>query len=135
MIPYPLYLELAQPPRPQTSHERELAALAARAACRTPRPPLLERLALRRLSRTLAVTDGAVTIRHATTDDDRSALARIALLEGRPLPGGPALVAQVDDRIVAGLPLATDEPLADPFRARRDVVQLLRVRAAQLPAA
>jgi hypothetical protein len=134
MIPFPLHLELGHPPRPQTSHERELDALAARAARRTPRPPLFERLALRRLCRTVAVTDGAVTIRHAT-EADRPALARIAVMEGRPLPGGPALVAQVDDRIVAGLPLATEEPLADPFRARRDVVQLLRVRAAQLPAA
>ena len=135
MFPHPLRLGIAQPPRPLTSHERELLAHGACASRRrTPRPPLLERLALRRLFRAVGVTDGAVTIRHAT-DDDRTALARIALIEGKPLPGGPVLVAQVDDWIVAVLPLATDEPLADPFRARRDVVQLLRVRAAQRPAA
>ena len=121
-------------PPTQSSYERELAAIAARSARRTPRPKLLARFALRRLFAGPAVTDGAVTIRHAT-DADRNALTRMAVAEGKPLPGGPALVAQVGGRVVAGLPLETEEPIADPFRARRDVVQLLHVRAAQLAAA
>jgi hypothetical protein len=41
----------------------------------------------------------------------------------------------VEDRIVAGVPLGTGEVVADPFRARRDVVLLLELRAAQLAAA
>jgi hypothetical protein len=44
------------------------------------------------------------------------------------------IVAEVGDEVVAGVPLATGEVVADPLRARRDVVLLLEVRAAQLAA-
>jgi hypothetical protein len=136
MIPFPQHLDLLQQqPRPQTTMERELAAIEARVARRSSREPLLKRFALRRLfgSGPAPATAGEITIRQAT-DADRPALERLADLDRRPLPEGVALVAEVDRRIVAGVSLATAEPVADPFRARRDVVQLLQVRAAQLAA-
>jgi hypothetical protein len=135
MIPFPLHLEMLQPqPRPMTSIERELAAIHARAARRPKRQPLLSRLALRRLfGRGPVTSSGEITIRRAT-DADRTALERLAQLDQQPLPRGATLVAEVDRRIVAGVSLDTAEPVADPFRARRDVVQLRQVRAAQLAA-
>jgi hypothetical protein len=136
MIPFPRHLDLLQQqPRPQTTMERELAAIEARAARRSARAPLLKRFAVRRLfgAGPAPATAGEITIRHAT-DADRPALERIAELEQRPLPDGAALVAEVDRRVVAGVSLATAEPIADPFLARGDVVQLLQVRAAQLAA-
>lgn len=41
----------------------------------------------------------------------------------------PALVAEVGRRLVVSVSLVTAEPIADPFRARREVVELLQVRA------
>lgn len=141
MIPFPqlgvgfLGDLLQQPQRPQTTMERELAAIEARIANRPTRQPFLQRLAVRRLFRpgALMPSAGEITIRHAT-DADRPALERLAQLDQRPVPDGAALIAEVDRRIVASVSLETAEPIADPFRARRDVVQLLQVRAAQLAA-
>jgi len=39
------------------------------------------------------------------------------------------LVAEVDDRIVAAIPLAGGPAIADPFHPTADIVELLRVRA------
>jgi len=45
---------------------------------------------------------------------------------------GAALVAEVDGRLRAALPLDGSGPIADPFHRGNDLVELLRVRAAQL---
>ena len=119
------------------SVERELAQLAAISARRAsgrahPRRSLL-RFLVRRRARRCAASGSTITIRPATPRD-RAQLQRIAALDERPLPPGDALVAEVDERIVASVSLETGEPVADPFRARGDVVLLLELRAAQLAA-
>jgi hypothetical protein len=75
----------------------------------------------------------AVTIRRATPDD-RTALERLAQLEGRTAPDGPALVAQVEDRILAARWLRDHTTLVDPFRPTRELVSLLETRARHLGA-
>ena len=75
----------------------------------------------------------AVTIRR-TTPDDETALERLAQLEGRTSPGGPALVAEVDDRILAARWLGADQTLADPFLPTQELVSLLETRARHLGA-
>jgi hypothetical protein len=73
----------------------------------------------------------AVTIRR-TTPDDRTGLDRLAQLEGRIAPGGPALVAEVDDRILAARWTSEDVTLADPFVPTGELVSLLDTRARHL---
>lgn len=46
---------------------------------------------------------------------DAAALRRLAELEGRPAPEGDVLVAEVEGRVLAALPLSGDPVLADPF--------------------
>jgi hypothetical protein len=73
----------------------------------------------------------AVTIRR-TTPDDRPGLDRLAQLEGRIPPSGPALVAEVDDRILAARWTSDDVTLADPFLPTCELVSLLDTRARHL---
>jgi hypothetical protein len=51
---------------------------------------------------------------------------------GPPLGGESALVAEVDGRLRAALPLDGGAPIADPFYRGAELVDLLRLRAAQL---
>ena len=74
-----------------------------------------------------------VTIRHAH-EGDAAALARLAALDSKRVPDGPALVAESGTRIVAALPLADEGAIADPFVHTAELVALLRMRAAQLSA-
>lgn len=78
-----------------------------------------------------AVADEPVALRLCTVHDD-PALERLARLEGRPLPQGRFLVAEVAGELVAALPLRGGPPLADPFRATAHLLPLLRLRARQL---
>jgi hypothetical protein len=75
----------------------------------------------------------AVTIRR-TTPVDRKALERLADLEGRTAPAGAALVAEIDDRILAARWIREGVTLADPFRPTAELVSLLQTRARQLGA-
>jgi hypothetical protein len=77
--------------------------------------------------------DVAVTIRRALPED-RSALERIAQLEGRPLPSGAALVAEVDGRVVAARWLDGGATLSDPFQPTSELIALLDARARHLGA-
>ena len=62
-----------------------------------------------------------------------SGLHRLAALEGRELPEGPFLLAEVDGDVVAAAPLdGKSEPLADPFRPTADVIDLLAYRTRRL---
>jgi hypothetical protein len=64
---------------------------------------------------------------------DRVALERLAALEGRTLPEGTFLLAEVHGELVAAAPIETDaEPLADPFRPTADICDLLAIQAARL---
>jgi len=63
---------------------------------------------------------------------DEQALGRLAGFDGRPAPKGPHVVAEVDDQVVAALPLGPGEPLADPFRPTAHLLPLLELRAKQL---
>jgi hypothetical protein len=80
--------------------------------------------------------------REATTDmvirtaggADTERLERLAQLDSAPAPSGPTLVAEVDGRLVAALPLGGGRPLADPFVPSAGLVHMLELRAAQLRA-
>jgi hypothetical protein len=75
----------------------------------------------------------AVTIRRATPHD-RSALERLAQLEGRRLPAGGALVAEVDGQVLAARWLDGGATFADPFQPTGELVSLLATRARHLGA-
>ena len=77
------------------------------------------------------VTAEAVALRLCSVGDD-DALERLAALEGRRVPAGRHLVAEVGGELVASLPLLGGRPLADPFRPTAHLLPLLRLRAAQL---
>jgi hypothetical protein len=72
-----------------------------------------------------------VTLRYANAADD-TRLRELAQLDSGPVPELPALVAEVDGRLRAALPLDGSAPLADPFHRGAELIQLLRVRATQL---
>ena len=66
------------------------------------------------------------------TVHDTPALEALAALEGRPLPQGCFVVAEIDGALVAAQPLDGGQPFADPFRSTTHVLHLLRLRAQQL---
>jgi hypothetical protein len=76
---------------------------------------------------------GDITIRRARSRD-RDALDRLAALDSRATPRGDALVALEGKDLVAALPLDGGEPIADPFQFTAEIVDLLRLRAAQAEA-
>jgi hypothetical protein len=79
----------------------------------------------------VAASDLAITIRLAS-NDDRTAILRLAELDFRKAPSGPMLLAIVKGHLWAALPLEDDEALADPFNPTAALVDLLRVRKALL---
>jgi len=72
-----------------------------------------------------------VTLRFAAAAD-RARLHHLAELDSREIPSGPVLVAEVDGRLRAALPLDGAAPIADPFHRGTELIELLRMRAAQL---
>ncbi len=71
---------------------------------------------------------GAIALRRATPTD-RAALDRLAQLDDADTPAGDVLLAELDGRLVAALPLDGGRPLADPFVRTQEIVDLLKVRA------
>ena len=63
---------------------------------------------------------------------DDPAIERLAALSERPVPFGRLVVALVDGRLVAALPLAGGYPLRDPFVKTAHLLPLLELRADQL---
>jgi hypothetical protein len=61
---------------------------------------------------------------------DRAELERLAILDERPLPPAPHLLARSDGELTAALSLATGEIVADPFRRTAEVQRLLEAHAA-----
>jgi hypothetical protein len=85
---------------------------------------------LRPAQRTAAdVTE--IELRLCRVGDD-PALDQLAELAERPLPFGRLVVAVVDGRIVAALPIAGGHTLTDPFVRTAHLRPLLELRAAQL---
>jgi len=66
------------------------------------------------------------------TPADQHRVQILAQLDSAPAPTGEVLIAEVEGRLMAALPVDGGEPIADPFRRTADVVALLRARAAQL---
>jgi hypothetical protein len=81
--------------------------------------------------RTPAVDLSEIDLRLCKASDD-SELERLAALSEQPLPPGRLVVALVDGRIGAALPLTGGPLLADPFMRTAHLVHLLELRAAQL---
>jgi hypothetical protein len=71
----------------------------------------------------------SVVLRVARPDDE-AILQRLAVLDSRPVPAAPVLVAEVDGEALAALSLADGAVVADPFRSTSSLVELLRVGAA-----
>jgi hypothetical protein len=72
-----------------------------------------------------------VTLRYASAADTPG-LRRLAELDSGSVPDLPALVAEVDGRLRAALPLDGSAPLSDPFHRGAELIELLRMRAGQL---
>lgn len=74
-----------------------------------------------------------VTIR-LDTAGDAARLYQLAALAGSRLGPGPFLVADVDGRVLAALPLRGGSVVADPREGSRQLLPILELRAAQLRA-
>lgn len=74
---------------------------------------------------------GHVIVR-LSTPDDRAELERLAALDSAARVRGQALVAESGAGILAAVSLETGEAIAHPFVRTAELLELLRVRAAQL---
>ena len=74
-----------------------------------------------------------ITIRR-TDARDALGLGRLAQLDGTVYCGAPALVAEVDGRLVAALPLDGSRAFSDPFERTAQPLAMLRLRRDQLDA-
>jgi len=73
-----------------------------------------------------------ISIRPAHRDDFVE-LWRVASLDSASVPAEPLLVAESDGRLVAALSLDSGDAIADPFLRTVPALDLLRLRASQLP--
>jgi hypothetical protein len=70
----------------------------------------------------------SITITHST-EADAQKVWRLALLDDRRPPKGPALLAYAGDELLAAVGLLDGRAVADPFRPTADVVEMLRFQA------
>ena len=77
----------------------------------------------------MSTSHDTVTIRRI---EHTEPLRGLAERDSRDLLAGPALVAEVDGRILAAISLSDRRVLADPFSRTDEVRSLLELRAAQL---
>ena len=75
----------------------------------------------------------SVAVRFAGPEDE-AAMRRLAALDSKKLADGPYLVAEADGDVIAALAIGSDHAVSDPFRWSIDVVELMKIRAAQLRA-
>lgn len=75
---------------------------------------------------------GAVEMRRASGPADERAVGRLAQLDEMTPPRGDVLLAEVDGRLVAALPLEGGPAIADPFVPTQEIIELLALRAASL---
>jgi hypothetical protein len=72
-----------------------------------------------------------ITIRVAK-GRDAPAVERLAALESQPVPDGRLVIAERDGELVAAMPLAGGELLADPFHRTAEIGELLGLWARRL---
>jgi hypothetical protein len=96
------------------AHRDDLAQQARRACLKTAESPVTR-----------------VTLRYAAAAD-APRLRDLAELDSASPPDGPVLVAEVDGRLRAALPVDGGAPISDPFHRGRELLELLRLRAEQL---
>jgi hypothetical protein len=78
-----------------------------------------------------AVEEAEIELRLCRDADD-PALERLAALAERPLPFGRLVVALVNGKLVAALPLTGGHALTDPFSRTAHLLRLLELRVEQL---
>lgn len=78
-----------------------------------------------------ALSDEVLTVRLAGPAD-RPALERLAGRDSASVPDGETMIAVVDGEVRAAIAVACGAVIADPFRPTAELVELLRLRAAQL---
>jgi hypothetical protein len=83
------------------------------------------------MTTTTNLTPADCTLRYAHPGD-REAIARLAQLDSRHEPKGRLLIAESAAGIVAALPLEGGDVIADPFVRTAELVEVLRLHAAQL---
>jgi hypothetical protein len=69
-----------------------------------------------------------ITITHST-EADAPKVWRLAALDDRRAPRGPALLAYVDGDLRAAVGLVDGRAIADPFHPTADIVDMLRFQA------
>jgi hypothetical protein len=85
----------------------------------------------RERTETVRIESPDIELRMCKPADD-PAIDRLAALSEVPVPYGRLVVALLDGRLVAALPLNGDPVLRDPFVKTEQLVRLLEVRAEQL---
>lgn len=75
-----------------------------------------------------------ITITHSSEADNQK-LWRLAALDDRRAPAGPALLAYVDGELRAAVGLVDGRAVADPFHPTAELVEILRIQARQEVAA
>ena len=70
----------------------------------------------------------SIFITHSVDGDD-DAIRRLALLDDRRPPHGPALLAYVGGELRAAVGILDGQVVADPFHRTADIVELLRFEA------
>ncbi len=96
------------------AHRNELAERARRARARAAATPVTR-----------------VTLRFAAAAD-APRLRTLAELDSAVAPDGRVLVAEVDGRLRAALPIDGGPAISDPFHRGRELLELLALRAEQL---
>jgi hypothetical protein len=76
----------------------------------------------------------AITITRSTAADSED-VWRLALLDDRCAPAGPALLAYVNGELRAAVGLVDGQAIADPFHPTAELVEILRFQARQEVAA
>ncbi|HEX6582127.1 MAG TPA: hypothetical protein VF056_00905 [Thermoleophilaceae bacterium] len=72
----------------------------------------------------------AITITQSTEADSQK-LWRLAALDDRRAPRGPALLAYVDGELRAAVGILDGQAVADPFHPTAELVEMLRFQARQ----
>jgi len=75
-----------------------------------------------------------ITITHSTEADEPT-VRRLAALDDRRPPHGPALLAYVDGELRAAVGIVDGQAVADPFHRTLDIVEMLRLQVGQEVAA
>lgn len=132
-VHHPLVLYLARP------RDREEADLAHRPRFDRPEPRdrrsgVLARFAAWHRGRETGPAPATPVRIRLAGPGDSTALAQLARLDERRPPVGEVLVAEVDDALVAALPLDDGPAIRHPLRRSADVVELLELRRLQLRA-